>query len=111
MNDADNAAFAAALSNFGRLALPALFVHAAWDTTLDKLQGDLAIPMREDCSALTEACCWLMVRVVGVEPTLLAEPDFESGASTNSTTPARAVRLGTGVNGRCHRRRREVQPS
>ena len=32
-----------------------------------------------------------MVRVVGVEPTLLAEPDFESGASTNSTTPARLV--------------------
>ena len=31
-----------------------------------------------------------MVRVVGVEPTLLAEPDFESGASTNSTTPAAA---------------------
>ena len=29
-----------------------------------------------------------MVRVVGLEPTLLAEPDFESGASTNSTTPA-----------------------
>ena len=31
-----------------------------------------------------------MVRVVGVEPTLLSEPDFESGASTNSTTPAQA---------------------
>jgi hypothetical protein len=30
-----------------------------------------------------------MVRVVGIEPTLLAEPDFESGASTSSTTPAR----------------------
>ena len=29
-----------------------------------------------------------MVRVVGLEPTLLAEPDFESGASTNFTTPA-----------------------
>ena len=29
-----------------------------------------------------------LVRVVGLEPTLLAEPDFESGASTNSTTPA-----------------------
>ena len=29
-----------------------------------------------------------MVRVAGVEPALLAEPDFESGASTNSTTPA-----------------------
>ena len=29
-----------------------------------------------------------MVRVVGLEPTLPREPDFESGASTNSTTPA-----------------------
>jgi hypothetical protein len=29
-----------------------------------------------------------LVRAVGIEPTLLAEPDFESGASTNSTTPA-----------------------
>jgi len=25
---------------------------------------------------------------VGIEPTLLAEPDFESGASTNFTTEA-----------------------
>ena len=32
-----------------------------------------------------------MVRAVGIEPTLLAEPDFESGASTNSTTPAMDV--------------------
>ncbi len=29
-----------------------------------------------------------MVRAVGIEPTLLTEPDFESGASTSSTTPA-----------------------
>ena len=29
-----------------------------------------------------------LVRVVGIEPTLLSEPDFESGASTSSTTPA-----------------------
>ena len=29
-----------------------------------------------------------LVRVVGIEPTLLAEPDFESGASTSFTTPA-----------------------
>lgn len=29
-----------------------------------------------------------VVRVVGIEPTLLSEPDFESGASTSSTTPA-----------------------
>jgi hypothetical protein len=34
-----------------------------------------------------------MVRAVGIEPTLLAEPDFESGASTNSTTPAGTIRL------------------
>lgn len=35
---------------------------------------------------------WIMprglVRVVGLEPTLLAERDFESRASTNFTTPA-----------------------
>ena len=30
----------------------------------------------------------MMVRAVGIEPTLLSEPDFESGASTSSTTPA-----------------------
>ena len=29
-----------------------------------------------------------MVRAVGIEPTLLSEPDFESGASTSSATPA-----------------------
>src|SRR3546814_6379207 len=29
-----------------------------------------------------------MVRAVGIEPTLLAERDFESRASTNFTTPA-----------------------
>jgi hypothetical protein len=29
-----------------------------------------------------------LVRVVGLEPTLLAERDFESRASTNFTTPA-----------------------
>ncbi len=30
----------------------------------------------------------IVVRVVGVEPTLLAKPDFEPGGSTNSTTLA-----------------------
>ena len=33
--------------------------------------------------------CCPMVRAVGIEPTLLAERDFESRASTNSTMPAR----------------------
>jgi site-specific DNA recombinase len=34
-----------------------------------------------------------MVPPVGIEPTLLSEPDFESGASTNSTTGARGKRV------------------
>src|SRR6185503_16232025 len=34
-----------------------------------------------------------LVRAVGIEPTLLAEPDFESGASTSSTTPASAASI------------------
>jgi hypothetical protein len=33
------------------------------------------------------------VRAVGIEPTLLAELDFESSASTNSTTPAHHAQL------------------
>ena len=32
-----------------------------------------------------------VVRVVGIEPTLLAELDFESSASTSFTTPAHFV--------------------
>ena len=32
-----------------------------------------------------------MVPGVGIEPTLLSEPDFESGASTNFTTEAGMV--------------------
>jgi hypothetical protein len=36
-----------------------------------------------------------MVRAVGIEPTLLAEPDFESGASTSSATPAAGGRIDT----------------
>ena len=35
-----------------------------------------------------EAIVVWMVRAVGLEPTLLAERDFESRASTNFTTPA-----------------------
>ena len=54
-NDAANAAFAAEASGFGRLTLPVLFVHAAWDTVCDTIRSDLAVPMREDCRDLTEA--------------------------------------------------------
>jgi hypothetical protein len=34
-----------------------------------------------------------LVRAVGIEPTLLSERDFESRASTNSTTPAQRVSI------------------
>jgi hypothetical protein len=33
-----------------------------------------------------------VVPPVGIEPTLLSEPDFESGASTSSTTGAPQLR-------------------
>ena len=39
-------------------------------------------------------CIELMVPRVGIEPTLPKEPDFESGASTNSATPATHQRGG-----------------
>ena len=55
LNDADNAAFAAEAPGFGRLTLPTLFVHAAWDTVCDTVHSALAEPMREDCADLTEA--------------------------------------------------------
>lgn len=37
---------------------------------------------------LCDKCAMLMVRMVGIEPTLLAEPDSKSGASASSATPA-----------------------
>jgi hypothetical protein len=50
-----------------------------------------------------------MVRVVGVEPTLLSEPDFESGASTNSTTPA-LVRRSADIKRHAPRREPDSSP-
>ena len=43
-----------------------------------------------------------MVPLAGLEPALLAEPDFESGASTNSATGA-SFRRSKGGAGRDHR--------
>lgn len=34
-----------------------------------------------------------MVPLAGIEPALLAEPDFESGVSTNSTIEAQATKV------------------
>lgn len=55
LNDAANAAYAAAAKDFGRLTLPALFIHARWDATCETVRSRLADPMRTDCADLTEA--------------------------------------------------------
>jgi pimeloyl-ACP methyl ester carboxylesterase len=53
MNDAANAAYAQRARNV-RLAMPALFFHAAYDTVCETLRSSLAQPMREHCDRLTE---------------------------------------------------------
>ncbi|WP_210184547.1 alpha/beta hydrolase [Rhizobium sp. YK2] len=54
MNDAANLAYAAEARNFGRLTLPALFIHATNDIVCDTTRSRLAEPMREDCKRLSE---------------------------------------------------------
>ena len=54
MNAAANIAYAGAAPNGGRLAMPVLFFHAAYDTTCDTVGKALAQPMREHCADLTE---------------------------------------------------------
>jgi pimeloyl-ACP methyl ester carboxylesterase len=54
MNHARNAEFAASARNAGKLAMPVLFLHAAYDYTCDTTGSRLADPMRQDCSDLTE---------------------------------------------------------
>ena len=54
LNDAANIEFAAEAADFGRIALPVLFLHAEWDTICDTIHSRLAEPMREDCADLTE---------------------------------------------------------
>jgi pimeloyl-ACP methyl ester carboxylesterase len=54
MNDAANLAYASQAPQFGRLTLPALFLHASWDQTCETVQSRLANPMREDCNDLSE---------------------------------------------------------
>ncbi len=54
MNDAANLAYAAEARNFGRLTLPALFIHATNDIVCDTTRSRLAEPMREDCKRPSE---------------------------------------------------------
>ena len=54
LNDAENLADAARAPGSGRLILPVLFLHAAWDTVCETARGQLADPMRADCADLSE---------------------------------------------------------
>ena len=52
--NADNAAYAGRAVNEGKLSMPVLFLHAAYDYTCETMTSRLAEPMRRDCSNLTE---------------------------------------------------------
>jgi pimeloyl-ACP methyl ester carboxylesterase len=55
MNAERNAAFAAEAPNGGRIDLPVLFIHAAYDWVCETKRSRLAEPMRAACPNLTEA--------------------------------------------------------
>jgi pimeloyl-ACP methyl ester carboxylesterase len=55
MNHPANAAYAAEAKNGGRLAMPVLFLHAAYDYVCETMTSQLAEPMRRECANLTEA--------------------------------------------------------
>jgi pimeloyl-ACP methyl ester carboxylesterase len=54
MNNERNGAYAKRAHNGGKLAMPVLFLHGAYDTTCETMTSKLAEPMRRDCSDLTE---------------------------------------------------------
>lgn len=54
MNHRANGAYAKRAPNGGRLAMPVLFLHGAYDTTCETMTSKLAEPMRQSCADLTE---------------------------------------------------------
>jgi pimeloyl-ACP methyl ester carboxylesterase len=54
MNPEANAAYADKSLNDGRLDMPVLFLHAAYDYTCETMDSRLAEPMRAGCTDLTE---------------------------------------------------------
>jgi pimeloyl-ACP methyl ester carboxylesterase len=54
MNHKANGAYANRAVNGGKLAMPVLFLHGAYDTTCETMTSKLAEPMRRDCADLTE---------------------------------------------------------
>jgi pimeloyl-ACP methyl ester carboxylesterase len=67
-------AYAAEAPDDGRLAMPVLFVHAAWDATCDTVHSRLADPMRASCAHLTE------VTIEAGHEVMLERPDEVSEA-------------------------------
>jgi pimeloyl-ACP methyl ester carboxylesterase len=55
MNHKANGAYAKRATNGGKLAMPVLFLHGAYDYTCETMKSRLAEPMRADCGNLTEA--------------------------------------------------------
>ena len=54
MNHEANTAYAGEARDNGRITLPVLFLHGAYDYTCETIDSRLAEPMREHCSDLTE---------------------------------------------------------
>jgi pimeloyl-ACP methyl ester carboxylesterase len=54
MNSAANTAYADRAKDAGKLTLPVLFLHGAYDYTCETIDSRLAEPMRHDCADLTE---------------------------------------------------------
>jgi pimeloyl-ACP methyl ester carboxylesterase len=55
MNHKANADYARRAANGGKLAMPVLFLHGAYDTTCETMTSKLPEPMRHACADLTEA--------------------------------------------------------
>jgi pimeloyl-ACP methyl ester carboxylesterase len=54
MNHTSNMAYARKAQADGRISMPVLFLHGAYDYTCETIDSRLAEPMRENCSDLTE---------------------------------------------------------
>jgi pimeloyl-ACP methyl ester carboxylesterase len=54
MNNDRNGAYAKRAKNGGKLSMPVLFLHGAYDTTCETMTSRLAEPMRHNCPDLTE---------------------------------------------------------
>jgi pimeloyl-ACP methyl ester carboxylesterase len=54
MNHKANGAYARRAKNGGKLSIPVLFLHGAYDTVCETMTSRLPEPMRRDCADLTE---------------------------------------------------------